>query len=382
MAEKYIFICAGESSGDALGSQILSYFAKKSISSSRFTGTGGQKMEAAGFASEFPISNLAVNGFSEVFKNRRFLKQVLTHLRALIQKPECVGCIFIDYPGMNMRLMKTAQKAGKPVYYVAPPQIWAWKQSRGKQFEGIDCAVFFPFEEEIYKKYRAKVVGVTHPSVKLIRKAKTTDSESGEMESFRKILLCCGSRKADFLRHFPFAVLFLETLLQEVEDAFEFSFLIEDSLRELPEVQKVLRPLKLEQVSPSDEEAIASHSLAISLPGTNSLELGLRGIPHIVYYKSSWLKYLWGRYLLRLPHLSLVNLLLKQKALQEVIFVQNYGQGQIPSSTHMQMIKAAVLDLMSRESQIRTKLRELPDTLYKKDLAETVYLKTGAWLNV
>jgi lipid-A-disaccharide synthase len=56
--------------------------------------------------------------------------------------------VLIDYPGFNWWIARRAKAHGIPVFYYAPPQIWAWGSWRIKKMRAlVDHALCsLPFE--------------------------------------------------------------------------------------------------------------------------------------------------------------------------------------------------------------------------------------------
>ena len=70
----------------------------------------------------------------------------------------------------------------------------------------------------------------------------------------------------------------------------------------------------------SDKEMALSHTdLAISSPGTITLELALANIPTVVFYVLDFLTYQIGKWLLKTPYLALPSGLLNKKVFPEMI---------------------------------------------------------------
>lgn len=61
----HIMIIAGETSGDALGADLMQAL-KRRETDVMMTGIGGPKMAAQGLASIFPMSEIAVMGLKEI----------------------------------------------------------------------------------------------------------------------------------------------------------------------------------------------------------------------------------------------------------------------------------------------------------------------------
>ncbi|HEY4469875.1 MAG TPA: lipid-A-disaccharide synthase, partial [Stellaceae bacterium] len=65
-AAPFIFIVAGEPSGDALGGALLQALRERTGGRLRVAGIGGESMAEQGVASLVPLSDLAVAGIAEV----------------------------------------------------------------------------------------------------------------------------------------------------------------------------------------------------------------------------------------------------------------------------------------------------------------------------
>jgi lipid-A-disaccharide synthase len=64
---------------------------------------------------------------------------------------------------------------------------------------------------------------------------------------------------------------------------------------------------------------LAAVDVAVVASGTATLEAALAGVPMVVVYRLSWLSWLVGRFLVRVPFISLVNLLAGRKVVPELL---------------------------------------------------------------
>ena len=80
---------------------------------------------------------------------------------------------------------------------------------------------------------------------------------------------------------------------------------------EIEDYIKVLRGRTTEALASSDASAIAS--------GTATLEAALLGIPMVVFYRLSYLTYMIARLMVRVKHISLVNLISGRDVVKELI---------------------------------------------------------------
>ncbi len=126
--------------------------------------------------------------------------------------------------------------------------------------------------------------------------------------------------------------------------------------------------------------AIASSHLALCASGTATLEVGLTRTPMVVVYKVSTWSYLLGRLAIRVPHISLVNLVLGDGVVPELI--------QAHATEHrVASVGAALLSDGDRRNRMRARLGELREALgepgaSRRAALETAKIMQGAWSGV
>ncbi|MDH3253906.1 MAG: lipid-A-disaccharide synthase, partial [Acidobacteriota bacterium] len=86
-------------------------------------------------------------------------------------------------------------------------------------------------------------------------------------------------------------------------------------------LKSALKEAGIEMPIVSEERfsAVAENHLALCASGTATLELGLLGTPMIVVYRVGIVSYILGRLLIRVPEISLVNLVLGERVVPELI---------------------------------------------------------------
>jgi lipid-A-disaccharide synthase len=72
-------------------------------------------------------------------------------------------------------------------------------------------------------------------------------------------------------------------------------------------------------------EVLAAADVAVVASGTATLEAALAQVPSVVVYRLSWLSWLVGRLLVRVPFISLVNLLAGRRVVPELLQRQCTG---------------------------------------------------------
>lgn len=312
--EPYILICAGEDSGDSVGEPLV-----KSLVSKNFTvkGSGGRRMQAAGMLPLVDFENLPVSGFGDVLPKYFKLRQSFIALKTALESPECLGLIAVDYPGFNMKLVALAGELRKPALYVAPPQVWAWKRKRAKVLAKnpyVKLAVFFDFEESVYREAGCNVVRVQHPfsnvgAFVLNNLARHREPSKGEAI---QVLLFPGSRKAQALRNLPIYLKAVQGLKNVAVVA---------ARQELVDVfKKYMIPVVVAPQSAAERKALyQSAEYALTAPGTSTLELALSGVPFTVCTKPDLLTYCLGRLFIKTKFFALPNIILNRLVFPEHI---------------------------------------------------------------
>ena len=297
-SDNYILIVAGEDSGDVIGEDIVKAIVAQGVEA---IGTGGPNMQRAGLKTIANFEDMAVNGFFDVLKKLPKLFFIKRTLQKKIKN--CKTLICIDYPGMNLPLMKFAKKMNKHIFYIAPPQIWAWKKNRGKHFRGVHVGVFFQFEKEIYESFGARVSLIEHPC---LSNTKICDEFQG------KILFLPGSRLGQLKRN-------LNKYISIAKGAENAVFVA--SRRELFDfLSKRLNgrfPVVLKERGVSFKGARA----AVCMPGTAVFETFIAGVPTTAVAVVDPLTYVMGKLFLKTKYLTLPNIIFGEEIVKEHVFI-------------------------------------------------------------
>lgn len=323
MSVRKVMIVAGEASGDMHGGNLVREMHALSPELS-FSGVGGKKMEAAGVRLIADVADMAVVGLTEVVGKIVSILRVMRELKKGLKNDPPDLLILIDYPDFNLPLAKTAHKLGiKTLYYISP-QVWAWRKSRVHAIRAaVDkMAVILPFEEEFYRKFGVDVAFVGHP---LLDEVKTRLSRqeflarAGLSDDAATIAILPGSRKSEVEKLLPemleacrmiaetlSPVQFVLPLAPTLSPAFVEGIIGKSSIR-----------VKVVEEDPYD--AIASAKAAVVASGTATLETALLGTPMVVIYKISPLSYAVGKRVIKVDHISLVNLIVGREVIPELI---------------------------------------------------------------
>lgn len=318
-----IMLIAGEASGDLHGANLVKEI-KQLIPGAQLSGMGGKRMAEEGVELLADVSHLAACGLIEVI---RYLPQIVASFylikKAVVQqKPDLL--ILIDYPTFNLRLAKIAKKAGIKVLYYISPQLWAWHSSRVKKIKKSVAmmAVIFPFETDFYRKHQVPVKYVGHPLVKSIDPLviKQTASQYFANSSDKIMVgLLPGSRKHEIHSLLPVLIKSAEILHNKIPNL-QFMLPLASTIT-LEEINPFLANTKLPItiVQQNQHEAMSLCQAVVAASGTVTLELALLGLPMVVVYKVNKITFFLGKLVIKIPYLSLCNIIAGKKIVAELL---------------------------------------------------------------
>lgn len=316
------YIIAGELSGDLHASYLMKEIKRKD-EAAEFRFWGGDRMVAESHESNLVkhIKELAIMGFIEVVIN---LKTVLRNLalckKDLLEwKPDAL--ILVDYPGFNLRIAKFAKKNNIKNYYYISPQVWAWKKGRIKTMKKIleKLYVILPFEKEFYAKHSMEVEYKGNPLLDeindySINTDKSTFLKNNDLDKKPIIALLPGSRTQEIKKMLPIQ-------LSLVDKYPEFNFVVAGVSTHSEEFYKTMIGNKnnVKLIYNQTYSIINNAHCAVVTSGTATLETALFGIPEVVCYKANPITFIIAKYLAKIEYISLVNIILKEKAVTELL---------------------------------------------------------------
>lgn len=318
-----IFIIACEASGDKHGAMLVQAV-KKINPSIEFEGLGGMEMKAAGVALLEDMTRVSVLGLGDVLRKYFHFRRIFYRALERVKQARPDLLILIDSPAFNLRFAKKIKRRVPVLYYISP-QIWAWGARRIHTIRRtVDhMMVILPFEEEIYRKAGIPSTFVGHPLLDRVRASKSRADlrqEFGLKDSETMIALLPGSREPEVRRILPIMLKTAQILQGKIPELRFFlvqaphvpSALYDRCLGAFPE----LRPKKtLERLY----DVVACADFALVASGTATLETALLGTPFFLLYKASASTFFFGRRLVKIPYIGLVNVLAGRHVVPEFI---------------------------------------------------------------
>lgn len=349
-----VVIIAGETSGDLHGARVVNAMLARNDGIS-FYGVGGPALQQAGVRLSVDAAQLSVVGLTEVFSKLPAILNGLKTVKQLVSRLKPDLLILIDFPDFNLKIAAAAKKLGIPVLYYISPQLWAWRPGRVKQIAKLvdHMAVILPFEEDFYKGHQVPVTFVGHP---LLDDYLPQRSEAcKERIAAQPIIgLLPGSRESEILRHVPVMLETAEILQKKLKKVQFFISHAPSVERKLLEkfVQNHARDIEIEIISDPVQEVFERCSLVVAASGTVTLQAALHGIPMVIIYKVSPLSFWFGRALVRVNNIGLVNLIAGKEIVPELV---QYHASAVN-------IAATVSDIMADSTRRRRMRQELVKT--------------------
>jgi len=344
------YIIAGESSGDLHGSNLMKQLREQDAEAD-FRCWGGDMMREAGGNIVKHYRDLAFMGFTEVIKHLGTIMRNIRFCKSDILQYNPDVLILIDYPGFNLRIAEFAKKAGIRVFYYISPQIWAWKQSRIKIIrKNVErMYVILPFEKDFYKSFGVDVDFVGHPLLDAIDNYRQ-HSKSEDLNYTKPIVaILPGSRKQEIMKMLPL-MLPLSKFFPEMQFVIAgTSSVNKDVYGSLSEYDNV----SIEYNKTYEILSVAKAALVTS--GTATLETALFGVPEVVCYKGSFLSYHIAKRVIKVKYISLVNLIMDKKVVEELI--QN--------ALSIENLRKSLTELLYNEEKIKENQKQFEELRLK-----------------
>jgi lipid-A-disaccharide synthase len=326
MKAKRIFIVAGEASGDLLGAGLIRELKEKYGDAIEFSGIAGDKMQAAGCHSVYPMERLAVMGIVAVLRRYRELTQVRRRLiEELIANPPDLF-IGIDAPEFNLDFELGLKKAGiKTLHYVSP-SVWAWRPKRiFKIKQAVDHMLcLFTFEETYYQQHNIPVTCVGHPLADQIPLQVDQEKFKGELgiSADKPVLAMLPGSRSSEIKYISEPFLKAAALCQKaIPDLNVIVPLVNEQRKQ--QFENIYANLASKpQISitvGNARDVMAAADAVLIASGTATLEATLLKKPMVVGYKMSAFSYAIFSRMLKIKNVSLPNLLAGKSVVKELI---------------------------------------------------------------
>jgi lipid-A-disaccharide synthase len=318
--KKTIMLVCAEKSGDLLGANLIeSLKVELKDYELDFIGVGGSAMQKAGLKTIFPMEDIAVMGLFEVIPHLKIIFKRIKQTVATALDKKVDMLVTIDGAEFAFKVAKGVKKENKeiPIVHYVSPQVWAWRQNRVYKMEKFldHVLALFPFEEDFYKKTNLKCTYVGHPIVERFTDLmpKTTKKT---LNKTLKVAILPGSRKNELAHLLPVLGQTVVLLKQRFKNI-KFILPVAEGF-DKENFDRFFS--QCEYVSGDDKfEKLKSCDAAITCSGTANLELAMLGLPMVVCYKMNNLTYQIAKRVVKVKHISPVNIVADKKVAKEFI---------------------------------------------------------------
>lgn len=324
----HVFFSVGEPSGDQHAAHLMDELRRREPDV-KFSGFGGEHMEERGLHSLFRLTTMAVMGIFAVIplllKFYRLVQQAERFFEE--QRPDAV--VLVDFPGFNWWIARKAKRAGIPVFYYLPPQLWAWASWRIKRVQRfVDHVISsLPFERDWYEEHGVKVEYVGHPFFDEVAEKKLDERFVANWSALKSPLVAVlpGSRNAEISHNWELQVEIVKRLHARHPDAQFLVACYKDEHRRRCEAHVLAQAptLPIHFFVGKTSEIIEVADCALMVSGSVSLELVARQTPAVVLYRTDWPTYAIGKCLVVCKYMSLPNLIAKRVVMPEFLSVGN-----------------------------------------------------------
>lgn len=309
-----LLVLAGEPSGDLHGGRVITALRAR-FPLATIDAVGGPRMAAAGATIRRSIEGLSAMGLVEAIDTLPAHLRLFRTLRRDFAARRYDLVVLIDYPGFHLHVAEAAKRFGIKVLWYIAPQLWAWRPQRARRFSRVvdRLAVILPFEPTFFGGVGIATDFVGHPLAD--RDAPPSREESraalGVPGDARVLALFPGSRTGEIRRLWPVYrgaarlvlaaggcthVLVAATPGGSYPDAGSLTLVVD-------------RP----------DRVLAAADAVLAKSGTTTLEAALADVPMVVAYRVNPITFKLLRRLIRVPWVSLVNLVAERQVVPELM---------------------------------------------------------------
>ncbi len=358
------FLIAGEASGDLHASNLMKELIRIDPGA-EFRFMGGDLMEQVSPNQVMHYKETSYMFLDVLFHLRKIFRNLRIIKDELVQwQPDLV--IPVDYPGFNMRISKFAFLKGFRVFYFISPKVWAWKQRRVYDLRKYNEKLFviLPFEVEYFRKFGMEVEYFGNPLMDGIRSFQDEFNGGDEwkeahgLDERPVVALLAGSRKKEIEGMLPSMA-----MIAAAHPAYQFVVAGAPSI-DPAYYTTFLEGGMLKIVHGETYALLATATAGLVTSGTATLEAALFGVPQVVLYRTSPLAYSIAKRIVKIKHISLVNLILDRGLVLEVIQKSLYSQTESELSR--------ILDDASHREQITEGYRELRSLIGEEGVSKRI----------
>lgn len=317
------YLIVGEASGDLHASNLMRALLQEDPKA-EFRFFGGDLMKEVGGTCVRHYKSLAYMGFIPVLLHLRTILRNMESCKNDVEAWNPDVLILVDYPGFNLKIAQYIKLHTEiPIFYYISPKIWAWKEYRIKNIQHDVDAMFsiLPFEVEFYQRYHFPVHYVGNPCVDAVDTFRKNFNETFETfvsahnwEQKPIIALLAGSRKQEIKDN-------LRRMIKASRYFPDYQFVVAGAPGIEADFYRRYMDADTKIVFGETYRLLSHATAALVTSGTATLETALFRTPQVVCYYTAAGKLvsLLRRMILKVPFVSLVNLIAGKEVVTELV---------------------------------------------------------------
>ena len=371
-------ISAGEASGDLYASALARVLLARHPDWELF-GCAGPRMLEAGVRPVMDQSKLHVVGLVEVLTHIPGIWREYRKLVAVAQQKRPAVAVLTDSPDFHLRVARQLASAGIPVVYLVAPQAWAWRSGRVKQMRRDirQLLCIFPFEEKWFGDRGVNTVYIGHPLARQVQPTleKAEFCQRHGLDPARPLVaLLPGSRPGEIRRHLPPV---LEAVEKLRDTGAQFAIGAPPGTNPRIFVNQ-LGSASIQVIVGETWNLLYAADVALAASGTVTMEAAMLSTPMVTFYRVSGVSWRMGRWLVRTPFFTMVNLVAGRKVVPELMQSEANGTRMAEETRALltdPVRRAAMRDALA---EVAGRLRTAHDPIeLAADIVEKIVLQTN-----
>lgn len=320
LRNKNILVICGDVSGDVHASNLVKEI-KKIEPQIIVNSIGGIRLKEVSDKFIYDIVSHGSFGFTSTIKSIGLWVKMINIVRRFIEEKKPSFIILVDFFGFNRQVLGLANHRQIPAYYYIPPQVWASRAKRAVTISKLSKKIFaiFPFEIDIYKKHKGNVSFFGHPLSDIVPDIDISEklNKNPGLDYEYKIGILPGSRKSEIESHLKSFISVFNGIKSHFKNSKGYVFAVNEFDDEF--YYDIIGENSVEVIRDNNYEFRKKMDFCLTCSGTATLENAFLAIPMLVGYKTSFINYEIAKAIIKLPYISLVNIVLKKEVVKEFV---------------------------------------------------------------
>jgi lipid-A-disaccharide synthase len=223
----------------------------------------------------------------------------------------------------------------------------------------------FPFEQKFFEIRGVPTTYIGHPLAQIVKPSLDRPAfcaKFGFVSHSRMIALLPGSRHGEVARHLP-ALLEAAELLRKTHPVTPI-LALPPGFGPLPaNFRERILAASIKVIEGFTWDVLAQAELALAASGTVTVEAALLGVPMVTFYRVNALSWILGRWLVRAPFFSMVNLVAGRRIVPELIQRDMTAERIAASAVHLLEDESSRAAMQRDLAEVAEKLRSSRDPM-------------------